>query len=157
MAKILRLTPQERDAHGGATHKVIVTYADLTGTAATSLVQPVLPLSGTFAAGTSAALVAMKLITPFDGGATSDLTVKVGDGGDDDRFLAATIVHEDASEVDYAEGIHISNGYDAADALDVTWTATGANLTVLTTGEAHFLFAIRDAAETPGGSANPNT
>lgn len=85
----------------------------------------------------------------FDGGATSDLTLELGvTGVDTDGFVAATVIHVDATEVSSAinSGAFYNDGttantvntkvYDAASAttLSALFTATGGNTSVLTQG-----------------------
>jgi hypothetical protein len=78
---------------------VEVDYTDLNTTADTTLTQN---LVDGLAAGTRIEFIGHQLVTAFDGGATSELTVALGydlaTGTDDaDGFLAATSVHADAT------------------------------------------------------------
>lgn len=148
--KTLALSPEER-AQSGFTHKAIITYEDLSGTAATT---KTLTLAS-YSAGQLFHKAAYKLVTNFDGGATSALALDVGwNGGttdDPDGLLDNYEIHEDASEVKYGDGngaafATLRTGYAALDAgdLEALFTATGANLTALTQGEVHIYWAQTD-------------
>ena len=92
--------------------------------------------------------------TNFDGGATSDLTLTVGDGTDPNGMLTAVIIHEDATEVAYSTNTGIllvgdetvgcarQVPYLVADTIDLLFTATGANMTALTQGRVTVWFTI---------------
>lgn len=98
--KVLSLGVEEM-ARYGATHKFVVTWEDLVATAGTALT---VTLRASFAARSRAQYVGHRIVTNFDGGATSELTVALGydlaSGTDDaDAFLAATSIHEDGTEI----------------------------------------------------------
>lgn len=149
--KTLALSNEER-ALTGFTHKAIITYADLVALGAVT--------SGAIAifaytAGMLFKSAAYKLVTAFDGGATSALTLDVGWNGastdDDDGLLNGYEVHKDASEVLYADGngaafATLRTGYAALDAgnIEATFAATGANLDVLDAGEIHIYLGVVD-------------
>lgn len=98
------------------------------------------------------------LETEFDGGATSELTIAVGDGTDPDGYIEAKSVHADATAVftSLIDGAYLNdettdytvNGkqYAAADTIDVVFTATGANLDALTVGELRVIVTYLDIA-----------
>jgi len=102
--------------------------------------------------------VAYYLVTNFDGASSTDLTIEVGDSADDDRYIAATIIHEDATEVSSAcnSGAGYTVGTDANTgnavvwdgAADTTLTATfnptGDALTDFTAGEIRIMAQIVD-------------
>lgn len=79
------------------------------------------------------------LVTPFDGGATSELTVKFGYNGvavdDDDAFIAATSVHADSTEILASVGTGTRFAAQEAGKLQLILTSTGANISALTAGE----------------------
>lgn len=131
--KILPLGFEGR-AGTGYTHKVYIPYSDLTDTAALTKTTQIFPRSGDFQHPLLVRKVLTKVLTNFDGGATSSLTAEIGDGGDSARLLAAQEVHEDAATVQEKQNEpgHI---YSSADGIDITWTATGANLDALVQGE----------------------
>lgn len=143
--KHIRLSNEEA-ALSGFTHKAIIPYTDLVALGATAAGVVVV---GTYTAGTLLAAAAHKLVTPFDGGATSALAMIMGWNGattdDDDGLIAASReVHLDATEVLYGDGTGaafatLRTGYAALDAgnIEVKFTATGGNLDALTTGEVH--------------------
>jgi hypothetical protein len=98
--KIESLSSQQASLFIGATHRVNFTFADLNGTAATTLTSTIASL----AAETAVRFVGFHLVAPFDGTSTTGLTLALGinraSGTDDaDGFLAATEVHNDATEV----------------------------------------------------------
>lgn len=96
---IIPLSIEERCKVGGRTHMGVVDYTDLSATAGTAKTLTF----GTYAARDIIGRLIYDLVTPFDGGATSELTVKVGYNGtavdDDDAFLPATSVHLDSTEI----------------------------------------------------------
>lgn len=126
--EIIPLTPQERQ-FTLATHKVLITYADLTTAAATQTTQIFPSGSGTFAAGTTARFAGLKLNTAFDfsDSAINSLLVEVGDGGDTDRLLTQTEIAADGSYVSNKTSAASTQpyAYDAADGIDAKFTAAG--------------------------------
>lgn len=142
--KVITL-PLETRAATGFTHKVVITYADLTDTADVTKSIAILPASGTWRAGTVIKDCAIRLKTAFDGGATSAMTLQVGET-DTDRYLPATQVHVDSTEILYFQTANVTDTLPyatlAADTIDALFTATGANLTALTTGEVHIYLAV---------------
>lgn len=86
----------------------------------------------------------LRIITNFDGGATSDLQVKLGDGNDDDRFMTTTVIHEDATEVPAKAmgAVTTPYAYPITDTIDAVFTATGANLDTLTSGKVELYFHL---------------
>lgn len=141
-------------ARYGFTDKIIVTYADLSGTAATTKTITLAP----YTAGLGITKAAYKLVTPFDGGATTNLALDVGHNGattdDPDSALDNYEIHADASYVNYGDGngaifATLRTGYYPLDAgnYEALFTATGANLTALTTGEVHIYLGLADLAK----------
>jgi hypothetical protein len=137
----LQLSNQE--ALLGFTHKYSITYADLValGAVASGTVD-----LQTYVAGIAYRDAAYRLVTAFDGGATSALTFELGYNGattdDADGLLDGYEVHADATEVLYglangADFATLKTGYVALDAgtLQATFAATGGNLNALTAGE----------------------
>lgn len=104
--------------------------------------------------------VAYYLVTNFDGASSSNLTIEVGDA-DDDKFIVATIIHEDATEVSSAVNSgagfndattdNVVNGVVFDTASDTTMTATfnptGDSLTDFTAGEIVIMANIIDLSE----------
>jgi hypothetical protein len=151
--KSVRLTTEEAAA-SGFTHKAIVTYTELASTASTSLA---IALSA-YTARTMFNAAAFKLVTAFDGTTTTSLTLKLGWNGattdDDDGLITAVELHNDATEILGGDGngaafATLRTGYVALDAgnLEVTFTATAANLTDLTSGEVHIYWRQVDLAK----------
>lgn len=84
----------------GCTHRFEITYADLTAADTTQTVT----LASILAAGTFVSNVCYKVVTLFDGGSTSDLTVQVGydvaTGTDDaNGLLTAHSIHADGTYI----------------------------------------------------------
>lgn len=102
--------------------------------------------------------VAYYLVEEFDGGATSELTVQIGDGTDPNGYITAQSVHADATAVtsEIVDGAYLNdsttanvvNGkqYTSADTIDVLFTATGANVSVLTAGKIRVVVSYLDIA-----------
>ncbi len=104
--------------------------------------------------------VAYYLVTAFDGASSSDLTIEIGDA-DDDKFLVASIIHLDATEVSSTVNTgagfndsttdNVVNGVVFDTASDTTMTATfnptGDSLTDLTAGEIVVMANIIDLSE----------
>lgn len=139
--KVQNLTQQESNRF---THRVEIDWTDLVGTAATTKTIDLLTGLGK---GDIVLGAAFLLETPFDGGATSALALDVGydlaAGTDDpDAFLDNYEIHLDASEVLAGDGngavfATLRTGYAFQESAKVTalFTATGGNLSVLTTGK----------------------
>lgn len=147
----LKLSNEEA-AISGFSHKVILTFADLAALGAVA--------SGAIAifpytAGMLFKAAAFKLVTAFDGGATSALTIDVGHNGattdDDDSLINGIQVHADDTEILYQDGngaafATLRTGYAALDAgnIEATFAATGGNLNALTAGEIHIYLGVVD-------------
>ena len=134
-----------------------IKYSDISAAATTNTYQAIqLPIYGIVKA------VTYVLDTEFDGGATSELTIQIGDGTNPDGYIEAKSVHADATAVftSLVDGVYLTaeagttdpvnatNGkqYAAADTLDVLFTATGANLSVLTAGSLRVIVEYLDIA-----------
>ena len=101
------------------------------------------------------------LKTNFDGASSTDLTIEIGDSVDDNGYVAATIIHEDATEVSSAvnSGAYFNDGttdntvngkvWDgAADTtITATFNPTGDSLTDFTAGEIVIFAQIIDLSE----------
>lgn len=99
--KSLKLSNEESAATGW-THKWIVDFAGLVAAGETTGVT--LELKASIAARSFIERIDYNLITSFDGGATSELTLKLGydlasGTDDDDAFLAAASLHADSTPV----------------------------------------------------------
>ena len=125
--KILTLTPQER-MFALATHKVIITYADLT-TAATTKTTQIFPTSGDVPVGSVVRFAGSNLITAFDfsDAAITSMTLAVGDDGDVDRFLTSTELAVDGTEIIYKTTAASSQpyAYNTANGIDALFTVSG--------------------------------
>jgi hypothetical protein len=86
---------------GGGTHLVKIGYADLNGTASTAKTQTII---SAIPAGSRFRFIGGRVVTAFDGGAISELTLKLGYNltsgtDDDDAYLAATSICGAATEI----------------------------------------------------------
>lgn len=135
------------------TVETVITYSDLSAAATTETYEAIqLPIYGIVKQ------VTYVLDTEFDGGATSELTVEIGDGTDPNGYIEAKSVHADATAVftSLVDGAYLNdsttdnvvNGkqYAAADTIDVLFTATGANISALTAGQLRVIVEYLDIA-----------
>lgn len=137
----------EEQAKTGFTHKSVITYSDIAtaGGAATAATMSLLP----YTAGTAFQAAAYKIVgAGFVGPSITNLTVIVGWNGattdDDNGLIEASEIATAGTEVLYLLGNGVAfqtkaTGYVALDAgsIQAVFTATGANLNVLTAGEIH--------------------
>lgn len=137
----------------GKTVEAVITDADLTAAATTQTIEAI-----SLPAAAVVTQVAFYLDEEFDGGATSELTIQVGDGSDPNGYITAQSVHADATSVTtgIVDGAYLTVGtdvntgnakqYAAADTIDVLFTATGANVSVLTAGKLRVIVSYLDIA-----------
>jgi len=139
----------------GATHRVTVTYADLSGTAATSLDTQLLPetASTTLPADTTLELISCKVVTAFVGASITVLTLKIGDDTDDDRYMTTTYGDLLTATQRSIPRAVLTQPFTltSADTIDAIFTATGANLTALTAGQVDLYVRIVPSTERPAG------
>lgn len=141
------LSSEERLALG-ATHALTFTHNDLTeATAATGQTIDAMTLP----VGTVASLAGIKLVTPFEDtgdSANNSCTIKVGDAGDDDRFLTATELNKNGTEITYAPGTGTRQAYPSAGTLKVAFGAppSDKSLADLNAGEVHVYVNLVDFA-----------
>ena len=136
--------PANTKAATGYTHKVVVTHSDITESAADTD-QTIALLS--VAAGDVVEKAAYKLVTAFSDAsdaALNDTKVQVGDGGDTDRFIAATQVNVNGTEVLFAANANTTAyAYTAADTVDLlVESMTAKSLSELDAGEIHIYLAV---------------
>lgn len=149
---VTQLTSTER-LQGGFTHRAVIDFNDLVAKGATTTGTFDLHsyIGGRHLYGPSA----YKLVTPFDGGATSNLALDVGHNGgttdDPDGMLDNYELHADATEVNSGEGngaiyATLRSGYAPQDSgvLQALFTATGGNLNALTQGKVAIFFTVID-------------
>ena len=128
----------------GFTDSIRITHTDLTEAATTETIDFAVK------AGQQVRNVAFKLHTAFDGGATSNLTLKVGDGTDTDAFINASVIHADATEENFGPSVAATVGgklgkvYAADGNINILFTATGANVSVLDAGDIEIFFNLVD-------------
>ena len=146
----LQLSSEERD--GGFTHKFKIDYTDLVALGAVT--SGAIALAA-YVAGQACVKAAYKLVTAFDGGATSTMVLDVGHNGattdDPDSLLDNYVVHADGTEVAFGLGngaafATLNTGYVPLDAgsYEATFTSTDGNLDALTTGEIIILLGLVD-------------
>jgi hypothetical protein len=136
--------PAETKAATGFTHKAIVTHVDITESTADTD-QTIALLS--VAAGDVVDKAAYKLVTAFSDAsdaALNDTKVQVGDGADTDRFVAATQVNVNGTEVLFAANANTTPyAYTAADTVDLlVESMTAKSLSDLDAGEIHIYLAV---------------
>jgi len=136
--------PAETKSATGFSHKAIVTVADITESTADTD-QTIALLS--VAAGDVVEKAAYKLVTAFSDAsdaALNDTKVQVGDGADTDRFIAATQVNVNGTEVLYAANANTTSyAYTAADTVDLlVESMTAKSLSDLDAGEIHVYLAV---------------
>jgi DsbC/DsbD-like thiol-disulfide interchange protein len=140
--------PAETKAATGFTHKAIVDHVDLTVSAADTD-QTIALLS--VAAGDVVEKAAIKLVTAFadaSDAAFNDTQVQVGDGGDTDRFVAATQVNVNGTEVFFKANANTTAfAYTTADTVDLlVESMTAKSLSELDAGELHVYLAVQKLA-----------
>ena len=143
--RLIPLNDQERKLTGFS-HKVYINYADLVtlGGANLTLSKTIFPFTGTFPAGTCVRRCGVRVPTYFQGGATSSLIIRVGDGNADNGVLADTQIHNSSgSKVTFWEAANLVI-YNVADTAEILFTAVGANLNALTAGEVEIYLATVD-------------
>jgi hypothetical protein len=151
MASYLQLNAADQ-ARFGFTHKVVITFADLTALGAVASGTVAL---ATYTAGLGCTKAAFRLVTAFTGGATSALALDVGHNGattdDPDSILDNYEVHSTGTEIMFGDGngavfATLRTGYYPLDAgtYEALFTATGANLNVLTAGEVNIYLRLED-------------
>jgi hypothetical protein len=151
MASYLQLNAADQ-ARFGFTHKVVITFADLTALGAVASGTVAL---ATYTAGLGCTKAAFRLVTAFTGGATSALALDVGHNGattdDPDSILDNYEVHSTGTEIFFGDGngavfATLRTGYYPLDAgtYEATFTATGGNLSVLTAGEVNIYLRLED-------------
>ena len=138
----------EERARYGATHVATLSHSDLTNaTAATAQTVPLFKVS----AKQGVELVAVLLDDAYDAGAsTSALTVAIGDGNDPDRFLTATQVAGDDTEV------FLAYGRQSSEAASITQTKQDLMTGITPAGRA-FLLSGTPGTESVLNSATPAT
>jgi len=136
--------PEQTAAATGYNWSITLTHEDLTETTANTA-QTFEAL--TVKAGSLVKDAAIYLVTPFkdasDTGFNSN-TVTVGDGSDVDRFIAATQVNENGTEVDAKGSANTTPyAYTGADTIDIVVNSMSAkSLSDIDTGELRVLLNL---------------
>jgi hypothetical protein len=133
----------------GFTHKFTLTTADLT----TAGVSQAITLTGLLA-GMLITNAAFRLKTNFAGGASTALTLQVGVTGNADAMIApASVLHGDtpiavsSATGDMSDENKFGLPVAAATNALATFTATGANVSTLTSGEVDVFLAVANLAD----------
>ncbi len=124
---------EERDGRG-FTHKLVIPYTDLTGLTSGSAYSlfPALNSATTFAAGTRVSACAIEVTTAFTF-AAGTLVAIIGDGSDDDRFLASTSLKTAAKTENTLTTKPMT--YNAADTIDIVITCGAGTPATIAAGE----------------------
>lgn len=123
----------------GYTHVVTIGHADLTDTD-TSQTIAIFPDPTTATSAlqqTEISCVGIDVTTAFVAESMTDLTLKIGDGVDDDRYFTAALAHLVGASF-YSVPAAVTTQpytYFASDTVDAIFTSTGANLDACTAGE----------------------
>ncbi|MEM0966605.1 MAG: hypothetical protein AAGJ81_10700 [Verrucomicrobiota bacterium] len=137
------LPPADRTALG-ATHLISIDHEDLTETTNNTAQTVTLAVVD----GSLFQLVAMRLVIPFqdaDDAAFNSTTLTIGDGDDADRYLAATQLNVNGTEIDYAAGLSVGYAYNAADTVDFAFgSMSGKALADIDTGEVALYVRVAD-------------
>lgn len=149
----LQALDSQQAALRGASHECRVLYTDLSGTASTSLTQTI---CDDLPAGTRITYIGHQLDTTFDGGATSELTAKIGwdlasGTDDDDGLLAAVSLHADATYVKYSP-VAIAD----VDSSSIDTTYGQAELDVITSARTKLNTAIKNGPKVFNDTADLN-
>ena len=121
------------------TDSIRITHEDLTAAAGNQTI------TKTVKAGQQVRGVAFKVHTAFDGGTTSALKLDVGDGDDADGYIDNEEIHVDATEVLFGpalDGVLTGKTYAADGTINILFTATGGNVSLLDAGEVEIFFNI---------------
>ena len=144
VAGTLKPLPISAQAAHGATE---LTFADLAESS--SITAEVVTSLFAVPAKWGVAVTHVVLETAWDNGngaQANTVALSIGDGGDPDRFLTATELAEDGTEVWLKYGTASETVYTAADTVDFTFTPTGPGaLNSHTVGSVKVYFHIIDA------------
>lgn len=160
--KLMNLGNTER-IQTGFTHKIRVTFSDLTAAAVTQILN-VYPLTGAVTALTSVVRAAVKLITPFTGGAIATAAVDLGDAQTVGRYLAnANTDVFTALATNTKPHVIATNAYvyspanvtNTQAAVQLKFTTTVGNVNAATAGELDVYLCILDLNDLARPNANP--
>jgi hypothetical protein len=138
------LSKEEKQGHDGATHRAVITSADLTETTADTAQN--LTLFTTPASKCSVECKKAVLVTAFEDASDAAFNTNaliVGDSGDTDRLLASQELNENGSTVEKKIGTGTKHVYTAATAIQANVDAmTAKSLSNVDTGEVHIYLCI---------------
>jgi hypothetical protein len=156
MASIERLANEERLATG-ATHKIKLSFTDIKSeTSGTAFeIFPKITENPTFPKGTRILACAVRVPTLFVAASMTACALVIGDGGDDDRFLASSSIGGTGSSATAGDWYgHPQTTcpftYKDADTVDAKVTATGAALSALTAGELEIYLTVQELNKIQG-------
>lgn len=138
---ITQLSAEEQRALGFS-HKVVVTSADLVGTAALTKAQNIYPGSGNARIGTCIRKAAARVVTAFAG--CTAIVVELGFGTDPNAVLLSSDMAATAGTWYTATPATAPQVCNAADTFDALFTATTDNLSSLTAGQVEFYLDVAD-------------
>jgi hypothetical protein len=152
--QLVTLSPTARFVYR-ATHKVIVAAADVAALATDSDTLDVFPTSGDFPAGTQIAFRGANLLTAFDFSDASidSLTLQVGDTLSTNRFLDATQLAADGTEVIYGVPASVAQPFPyepVGNRVRLTISCSGGASPLLsecTAGKVEIYFAVSSAED----------
>lgn len=149
--KVRTLTAEEK-RQSGYSHVIEIINTDLTAAATTQTIDLVTDIS----AGSIVTAAAMRLVTPFSGGAGTNLVLDAGwdlvAGTDDpDGLLDAYEINVAGTEILAADGngaafatLRTGFAFQESGKITALFTATGANLSTLTAGKVAIFLSIFD-------------
>lgn len=130
----------------GYTHIVTIDYTDLTDadTAQTIAILPDPTSATSQLVEKEVSCVGIDITTPFAASGLTDMTIIIGDDGNDDRFFTAALANLNGSGF-YSVPAAVTTQpytYKAANTVDAIFTSTGANLDTLTAGEVKLFLKV---------------
>ncbi len=149
--KVITLSAEEK-RQSGYSHVIEIINTDLNAAATAQTIDLVTGLT----AGAIVTAAAMRLVTPFSGGAGSGLLLEVGwdltAGTDDpDGFINDYEINLAGTEILAADGngaafatLRTGFAFQETGKITATFTATGANLSTLTAGKVAIFLSIFD-------------
>jgi hypothetical protein len=120
----MNVYPLQLEQSGHFTHKVVLTHADLTETAANTaqVIEMITVAAGDIV--TDAAFIMTTSFTDASDAAFNTVAVTVGDGGSATRYLSSTETNSNGTEVFYKAGtLTAGNMYTVADTVDITFNS----------------------------------
>jgi hypothetical protein len=140
------------EAAKGATHKVVITAADLNDTAGLTKTLTIQKDGGNFPVKSQIECTHIDVVTAFSGGTVATLTLKLGDAGAAERFFTAA--SKDLLSTGCVAAARSINtqpyALTTAGGILALFTATVGNLNGLTAGQINVYLKIVDLREYDG-------